>query len=762
MRFFHFAALAVFALGIANAQLFGESDEDRAQKAIKAAAGGLGWPEDVYSEGGGLSGPKLMAISPAGAEKDPQVFAKIMVFGNENDALSGMDTLQQNGLARSTYNGRDAVISYKGDQICPKSGSATWYAMEAIKWFVKQILPDTDTSAQCFDQSYGTIAWRCGKYMFAVQDQTGTGAEKGISSALYAAADKENLCGLGDTIVILAGTSDKPGANTISYYQQIAQGVNSYYGQDGYGRVSFTFTFKDADGTAGSNDWYSLAGTQNSYADEADYGIAAIKEAFKGADFKGGSAHVDRVIVVYGGKAKQEDASAKFSTLDAWKKDDFFVEVDGVSGKQKLYAPNIIVVSENDKIGTWAHEIGHSLYCKYKTDGVWNRLNDRYNYHNNPNWQYGYVGDWDLMGSGNWMGVPKATKPSQMSSYTKEAANWLNYKAVSLDKEYSVSALENMKTGDSVLQLDDPESNDPLYYYIIEGRTTDNYYGAPASGVVMYRVSYDHANTHEVVNVIGPQAGAWKGTEPGGREYVMPTLNDPLPAADGSTFISVPGKFKVSLVSEDFSPYSATVKVEKYAPPVKMKGAKAAPAGKGALAAAPAAAEEKVGPEKDSYPDIDLHAYDSSGGHVGLNYQTGQYENTIPGAIASGDLKDMEEWIFVPDDANVRFEISGEKTARFLADNSEFAQYAQPQQAEVGYYKVDTSGNMETADGGSVDVGYSQPEKIKSPDDSSLSYSPQSYSGFNNNSSGGFCYLPALVLLGIPLAFALSRTGLAI
>ena len=65
-------------------------------------------------------------------------------------------------------------------------------------------------------------------------------------------------------------------------------------------------------------------------------------------------------------------------------------------------------------------------------------------------------------------------------------------------------------------------------------------------------------------------------------------------------------------------------------------------------------------------PDVDLHAYTDDGRHVGMNYQTGVYENQISGAIASGDLVDGTEWIFVPSGTTVHFVTCSNDTAAFL------------------------------------------------------------------------------------------------
>lgn len=63
--------------------------------------------------------------------------------------------------------------------------------------------------------------------------------------------------------------------------------------------------------------------------------------------------------------------------------------------------------------------------------------------------------------------------------------------------------------------------------------------------------------------------------------------------------------------------------------------------------------------------DIDLHAYTDTGLHIGMNYETGIYENQIPSAIASGD-RSYEEWIFIPNNLNVRFVIDSHDVQQYL------------------------------------------------------------------------------------------------
>ncbi len=72
--------------------------------------------------------------------------------------------------------------------------------------------------------------------------------------------------------------------------------------------------------------------------------------------------------------------------------------------------------------------------------------------------------------------------------------------------------------------------------------------------------------------------------------------------------------------------------------------------------------------------DLDLHAVTSDGLHIGVNYATGEYENQIPGAEASGDLIYDEEWIAVPEGTQIKYYVSSEDIEQFLSENPDVAQ----------------------------------------------------------------------------------------
>ncbi len=72
-------------------------------------------------------------------------------------------------------------------------------------------------------------------------------------------------------------------------------------------------------------------------------------------------------------------------------------------------------------------------------------------------------------------------------------------------------------------------------------------------------------------------------------------------------------------------------------------------------------------------PDTDLHAITLDGLHVGVNYETGEYETQIAGAIYSGDNSNAPEWIFVPEGVEVSYYVSARDNQKFLEENPDIA-----------------------------------------------------------------------------------------
>jgi len=365
------------------------------------------------------------------------------------------------------------------------------------------------------------------------------------------------LGGPGSTLVILADTADNPGRDSIGRFRALAEAANRYFALNAYGCVQFDFTFVDADGPRGGHDWIRVDGSRSDYpGDGYDYGVAALQKGLAGADLPE-VISLERVIVIYAGEDRRLDPEQPLSSSTMWLPPDHSIQLSGRNNTITVHVPNLVLLSETEELGTWVHELGHTLYGKYETRGGHNHLADRYD-HGRPGQDYGHLGYWDLMGSGSRWGNPESTSPTHMSSYTKEAAGWLHYQAVSLGHNYRLISLENQRMGDTVLTLDDPLSDDPRCYYIIEARDSDAPFGAPESGVVIYHVAYDYQAGHAVVDALSAQTGDAEVRRLG-RTYQHPTLRS------AGEYV-IPGGLVVRLLAESFFPYRAAVRIERCSP----------------------------------------------------------------------------------------------------------------------------------------------------------------------------------------------------
>ena len=743
--------MALVFLGLLFSVSFSESDDERAQRVLKGAAASLGWPETISTdEDDNLGTGKTYTISETGLGSDDDLHGSIAVFSTEQEPgiiLGFFD--DQFDMDRSSYQGRDAVISRYGKN-CNPTGLVKVFNDMISGWFEEVFGPSEDDNCVTM---HGAIIWSCGKYMFAANDARSEegGEEDNIAAAIYTAAQQEGMCEYGDTLVMMVDTPDSPGSKRMSENVKLGQKINEYYGAISYGQQPpYKFTFLDADGSRGADDWYHLTTTMASLSNDNNrfdtLAEAAVKKAFGGTTLAE-DLYFERVVLVYSGESQQVDPSVPIYDANAWKKDGDYVEVDTSTGKRRIYSKSFIYLSEKRDLGTWAHEFGHSVPSRFTMPAPWNsgRISDRYNY--GPAFggfgQFGEIDNWGLMGYGAWWGN-NGNSPVHMSGFSKYSAKWLGYSQAALNETYILTPLEHMGKDGSLLTLDDPLSVGSEDYYVIEARDSGAIFGAPETGVVIYKVK-KHPGGYHIVNSLPRQTPGGRGVSQDGRQYQRPTLS-----ADSNTYVNLLGNFRIRLL--DSSANSSAVRIEPYRP-ARMIGAAAAPAGPAINP--PPGQENMASPPPDSTaprPDTDLHAYDSSGNHVGVNYDTGEYENSIPGAISSGDLVDDEEWIFVPEGTDVRFEISTRDTEMYLSDFPEYAQYAVPQNYSASAVKYDSSGKRYEAPLGNGTAAAGQNIQLRSPLDPSLKYTAEEIPGVGKNA---MC--PFIAALFILLAVGCGR-----
>ena len=745
-----FPALIILALLFSSTLAFAQTTEEQKMDAMmQKAAADLGWPETVSTgdaAGGSVGTGKTYMISENGKGDDDDLHGAVTVFTTEPETGVWMTFLtEQTDMEHSSYQGRDGAIQRYGKNCNPKP--LVKAINDMVQGWISSVFGESDNPDNGCVTDHGAIAFSCGRYLFTASDGRSDqgGAEDDIAAAIYSAAQEDGLCDYGDTLVIHADTPDIPGSQTVAESTKLGQKLNEYYGVNSYGQQPpFKLSYLDHDGARGADDWFHTTTPMSSYSADNnkfdDYAQAAIKEAFKGADVPQ-DLYFERVVITYPGESQQKDPSAPFYDGCGWKKDDYYVEVDAAEGKRKIYSKNNIFLSEKRDLGTWAHEFGHSLPSKNMLPQGFDRISDRYNIAGWPTGQYGEINSWGLMGYGVWWGN-NADHPVQMEGFTKNAAKWLGLQSASINKTYTLTSIEDMKAGDNVLTLDDPTSADPNDYYIIESRDPSAVFGAPENGVMIYKVSTASPTAYPVMNSLAPQTGAATKTGPYGQQYIPPTLSDT--SGNASTYTDVPGQFRIRLLSK--SDKSSEVSIEAYNP-VDLVGMAIQAAG-GGIGPIPASSQGFSAPPIDwtkPQPDLDLHAYDGNGDHVGVNYQTGAYEVNIPGAIASGDLTGGAEWIFVPQGTDVRYEVSSHDTQAYLADNPQYASLATPQNYTAKAVKFDASGNRFEADLGQGSANAGQEVQMKSPTDPSLNYQQKGIPGAGNNKMCSF--LPGVFLL---------------
>jgi M6 family metalloprotease-like protein len=727
--------LASAAIALLSLPAFAESDDARAQTVLRNAAANLGWPETITTdEDDNIGTGKTYTISEKGTGSDEDLHGSIIVFSTDQEPgvwLAFLD--EQLDMDRSSYLGRDAVINRYGKN-CNPTGLVK-VMNDWVVGFFESIFGESDDPDKNCVTEHGAIIYACGKYLIAASDsRTDEGGEEdNIAAALFNAAEEEGICGYGDTLILMVDTPEQAGSNVVGDEAKMAQKVNEYYGVNSYGQQPpFQVSVMDSDGSRGPIDYYTIGTPMSSFNADANkwnnFETQAVQKAFNGTTLAE-DVYFERIVLVYAGPPQQVNPASPFYDACDYKRDSDYVDVGTTTGVKRIYSKNFIFLSEDSELGTWSHEFGHSLPSKYMLPAPlsYDRISDRYNV-GLPDRQYGEVNDWGLMGYGAWW-PNDAKSPVHMESFTKNAANWLGSTGASLNQSYTLTALEDMKKGDSILTFDDPTSNDANQYFIIEARDPAAFFGAPESGVVIYKVSMSAG--HHVVNAVAPQSGQGWTTNAQGRRYQKATLT--ATTGNASEYVNVPGKFKIRLI--DKSDKSDTIKIEEIVP-ANLVGAAAAPNGS-AIGAVPGMNNSVMGPPKDSFapkPDLDLHAYDSEGNHIGMNYETGEYENQIPGAYASGDLVDDEEWIFVPQGTQVRFEVSTYDTQKFLQQNPSFASASKPQEYTATAIKYDAGGERYEADLGAGSVQPGQSLALKSPTDPSLKYEKKGYFGVGNNS----------------------------
>jgi hypothetical protein len=465
-------------------------------------------------------------------------------------------------------------------------------------------------------------------------------------------------------LIVPVNLQDQAIRNSKTYYDEIALKLSSYFTEVSYGQLRVKTSVFQTDG-----EWATLQKTSGQYNQansRYDFLVDAIDliddEVFfntydySDADGKGVVAFVSPTNIAPPGKGAcayiADSQDGKFGTDDGTKIDAIYTYEDRFYGEDKI-------------IRGLAHEFAHVLGKLLVTSvdgaskgGRWS-LPDEY-----------LMGDvtshYSLMGD---VTIAEKIEFVHLDSFTKEWLGWLEYSDAEMNMSYSVKQLDSMNYGDSVLLY---EHNDPGGVnsgYIFEVRSNSS---APWDSETDYHKSLVLYSLEEKPS-----------------DYAGYILNLARVLTQPGSNLSDPN-FGIVIKLTSFSEQDAQISIEQFNAN-NLVGAVASSDGK-VLSAASGMVVPEVG--FSVLPDVDLHAYANDGKHVGMNYQTGIYENQIEGAIASGDLIGGTEWIFAPENANLRFETSSSDTAQFFQEYPEASSYSNGTETyalKMVYYSPDGS-----------------------------------------------------------------------
>jgi len=400
-----------------------------------------------------------------------------------------------------------------------------------------------------------------------------------------------------------------------TYFKDIADDVVGYYDENSMGVEKFRFL-----GLDGAPNWSGnvLPSGASTYSGDSGYS-QFLTDARALTNPTAGETGIDAIVYVHSERSWQTDGTGILTA-----------QRDAGGGMPA----QIAISARDDAMGTWAHELGHAL-------GALDTYNIQYG---GSGQNKGDAGKWDLMARGN----TNDGGPSQMAGFTKTKLGWLKFDKHKYPEtgSYSATDLPDLRAGDAVFRYDTLPG-----YYVAEARTPDPFVStwdnAPGEGLALFYVS-----------------PSWLLF---GREQL--NFIKRLNAHSGVTsYEDVANQITFQATNEAKSggEYTVDFKVS------KLKPADFAQRARGLILGVTTWVFHNgfwwLSPPLDAppVPSLDLHAYTADGRHVGINYETDEFEVEIPGVKYSGDRISGHEWILIPPGVNATFVVGSSVAGGFF------------------------------------------------------------------------------------------------
>jgi M6 family metalloprotease-like protein len=247
-------------------------------------------------------------------------------------------------------------------------------------------------------------------------------------------------------------------------------------------------------------------------------------------------AKYDTIIVVHSGRDQAQSGVSN----DIWTS---YYNGLSIPTNDGVTITSGIVISEQDPMGIFAHEFGHSL-----------GLPDLYNVNGGTE----FVGNWDLMADGAWLGSPQGESPSHPTSWCKIQLGWIPADTLLVGRTVQgiIDRLEIKGSNFTAIKI--PVTTDT--YYLVEVRQKilyDSY--LPAGGVLILYVDETLASGEGIVKVKYSQSlsAATYTTAPGNNMYMDSgrNINITVLSAYSSSY-----RVSVGLIRPDSTPPTIDVR----------------------------------------------------------------------------------------------------------------------------------------------------------------------------------------------------------
>ena len=235
--------------------------------------------------------------------------------------------------------------------------------------------------------------------------------------------------------------------------------------------------------------WYHASNNESYYGSNESNVPILVREAIDAAENDGldfsqfdnnNDGEIDDLIIVHSGYGEEAGAPSSSIWSHHWELGSYQRTYDGVTINRYAIVPELRSNIGNGQthIGVVCHEFGHSL-----------GLPDLYDTKQTPTSEG--IGDWGLMGSGNWNMA--GISPSNICAWSKDFLDWTTTTLLSGPTNISMI---NASQDDVIYRINTPNSNE---YFLLENRQAIGFdVGLPGTGLAVWHINTSKTSSSHI------------------------------------------------------------------------------------------------------------------------------------------------------------------------------------------------------------------------------------------------------------------------